>query len=102
MRDHNDLNRELAELLGVPHYSWKTKGMDGKDYIHSDPDFISDPRLVLREMRKRKDWDEFFAYLLPVGYNLSYRESAYVLVDYITDTTGLLAKAAVEWLRKEK
>jgi len=84
-----DINRELAELLGmfVGEYKLSTPNI---------PDFTTDSGKIelLRLMMKRDDWPKFAHY---VGTH----NGAFPL-DLITDTTGLLAQAAVEWLRKER
>jgi hypothetical protein len=105
-----NINRELAGLLGL---CWHPGGVwyDGKQYIcekckqsvdenATNIDFISDPGKLLRLMMKHlseKDFREFNSVI-------SCCESAGVciLTDYITDTTGLLAQAAREWLTAQK
>ena len=71
-----------------------TYGVEFNQHIRDNPnpDFISDPRLVLREMMKREDWE-----LFPCVSG-----DRHIDVDYILDTTGLLVKAGIEWLEKEK
>jgi len=72
--------------------------------------FAADPRLVLKEMRKRKDWQEFLK-SLPVsdemtveclaggwhGITVVFAED---FIDYILDTTGRWRDAAIEWMKK--
>jgi hypothetical protein len=96
-----DINKELAGLLGIPINQWKTKGMDGKMHLHSNPDFTSDSGKIelLRLMMEREDWDAFLAYLYIHQTEDSGMEA---MAKYITDTTGRLAQAALEWLQKEK
>jgi hypothetical protein len=93
------INKELAELLGLPINQWKTKGMDGKMHLHSNPDFTSDPRLVIREMQKREDWDAFLAYLYIHQTEDSGMEA---MAKYTTDTTGRLEQAARDFLTAQK
>jgi hypothetical protein len=110
------INRELAELLGMTPQKivgkkptiaeleaiLDSKGQssitinpDGSIESHFDiPDFVSDARLVLREMAKREDYVEFLTYLdkwwMPDGL--------ISLVDLILDTTGKLRDLAIEFL----
>jgi len=93
----SDINRELAELLGlcwhepIPDICCKCGSREP-----FNPDFTTDPGKIelLRLMMKRDDWPKFAHY---VGTH----NGAFPL-DLITDTTGRLAQAAVEWLRKER
>lgn len=106
-------NRELAERLGIlpdrralycQHCEGycKSKTRYCKPPILIYPDF-SDPRVVLREIRKREDWIEFISSLCK-GKTLVYQtySGTFIMIDYILDTTGLLAKAALEWLREAR
>jgi hypothetical protein len=102
-----EINKKLAGLLGICWHEkvkitanaeilcfcgrvWFPNGFSGhcKD---NNPDFCTDPRLVVREMMKREG---FVAYL----------EERYSLQDifcFLTDTTGKLAVKAIEWLEKQ-
>jgi hypothetical protein len=95
------INKELAELLGLPINQWKTRGVDGKMHLHSNPDFTSSDGKIelLRLMMKRGDWDAFLAYLYIHQTEDSGMEA---MAKYITDTTGRLAQAAREWLTAQK
>jgi hypothetical protein len=79
-----DINRELADLL----FSKTWQGIT--------PDFTTDSGKIelLRLMMIREDRIEFFKYLdkwwIPTNWE-----------DLMTDTTGRLAQAACEWLKKE-
>jgi hypothetical protein len=63
-------------------------------------DFTTDSGKIelLRLMMKRKDWPEF---LDKVGWCSRWEKHSYLYIDYLTDTTGKLRDAALEWLRKE-
>jgi hypothetical protein len=113
-----DINRELAERLGVHWHKDNGEGFCGevcdcglhlydiecRSYTpveSQNPDFTSDPGKIelLRLMMKREDWPQFHLSL--------FRETAhgrmndFIPIRFITDTTGLLAQAAVEFLRRE-
>jgi hypothetical protein len=62
------------------------------------PDFTTPDGIVLliREMMKRKGWNQFRN---KVGCTLEGK--SYVHTSYITDTTGKLAMACLEWLRRK-
>jgi hypothetical protein len=77
-------SREFAERCGIPRFA------------------PSDPVLVLREMMKREDWPVF---IKRIGARIEDRYTGqppvdFVRVYYMTDTTGLLAQEAVEFLRR--
>jgi hypothetical protein len=100
-----DINKELAGLLGLCWHKWEY-GLDYcircKTAIYTpNPDFASDSGKIelLRLMMERGDWDAFLAYLYIHQTEDSGMEA---MAKYITDTTGLLAQAAVEFLRREK
>lgn len=76
-------NKRLAELLrikftaGYRSFDYRTSG----EWIPDDPDFSADPRLVLREMRKREDWVGFVKTAGIQGYSFSdAKENAFVKV----------------------
>jgi len=52
------------------------------------PDYAADPRLVLREMMKRKEWIEFRWFIDDCWVDL-----------IVLDTTGKLRDLAIEWLK---
>jgi hypothetical protein len=107
-----DINKELAGLLGLCWHEydhWEGRYQVcrcGVKHFYSDkpvdwanPDFASDSGKIelLRLMIKRDDWDKF--------WELLYQEQGFhpnFWVFYLTDTTGLLAQAAVEWLTAQK
>jgi hypothetical protein len=102
-----DQNKHFAELVGaeidwigctqfsggVCDWAGEVSDTFCNDCIHATPlDYAADPRLVLREMRKREDWSRFG------------REELYYmdLVGLVLDTTGKLRDAAIEWLERGK
>ncbi len=123
---NQEINRRFAEMCGL---CWHIYGYDPNDrflrvpqcpkcQIHlsanfPNPDFISDPRLVLREMMKLKDWPVFIAWYNGSQYGEPIRRhvmnlaaegkitEVFIGIRDILDTTGLLVKAGIEWLEKE-
>ena len=115
----NNINRELAELLGLRWYE-ATDGIDPKDdwkFIGDDsmaatmwgvldnPDFTTDSgkiellRLMMKQCKSEYDFAQFlFGLEIHGTYALLLRA---FIETYMTDTTGRLAQAAVEFLRKE-
>jgi len=104
------LNREFHELLGKHLHEWTNKDdpkhpdrictrcgvkITERNYADDVLDYVADPRLVLREMRKRADFPELLASLDVQMDPLNFMDK------YILDTTGKLVKAASEFLRKE-
>jgi len=114
----SDINKELAELLGLHWHEGTEKSTYANHIIcscgftfHKDtlkrhiplcnPDFTTDSGKIelLRLMKEVDNWDGF---LLDNGALSKHSRSLdCIQVDFITDTTGLLAQAAVEFLRKE-
>ena len=100
-----DKNRELHELLGLCWHEtkadtpWKCSkcGMGMSLVVY--PDYAADPRLVLREMRKRDDWIDFqnwcFVGVTELDGNVCYG----VPIDLALDTTGKLRDMAIEYLK---
>jgi hypothetical protein len=96
-----EINRRFAELAGIPFksghesFDYHTRG----NWIPDDPDFCTDPRLVLREMKKRSDWGIFY-------YNILTEKDGYggkdFRLDLVLDTTGLLALRAIKWMEEKK
>jgi hypothetical protein len=125
-----DINEELAGLLGLCWHKFIYTGGYGsspdkmtrqvkkcskcgkKANIYGDeyPDFTTDSGKIelLRLMEKRADWPEFLWFLWDKeGIQIGVVYKAFISNKgiphiYITDTTGLLAKVAVEFLRREK
>lgn len=116
--EREQINRRFAELCGLcwHDYIWHSSNIGiywecrcghkitewNKRKIN--PDFIADPRLVLREMRWRKDWNGTFIYFIggETHSGSNYRKVQELIpVDYILDETeGLLVLAAIEFLPK--
>jgi hypothetical protein len=111
-----EINKRFAELAGI---CWHEK--DGGIYPFrfpckkcgeivewqdAYPNFCADPRLVLEAMMKREDWYYFvgrtkYGFLLSLfRYHQEDTEGAVysMLKEYILDTTGKLAIAAIAWL----
>ena len=100
-----DKNSEFAELGGICWHipenmtevylpasrrgSWICAKCN-KRFTEDDlPDYAADTRLVLKEMAKRPDWDDFQKQVIdPFAY--------------ILDTTGLLLNKAIEFMRRRK
>ena len=89
-----DKNREFARLVGLCWHEYDTETLN---CIHcekvmwrkdsNNPDYAADPRLVLKEMAKRPDWDDFQKQVIdPFAY--------------ISDTTGKPVKLAIKYLDK--
>lgn len=97
-----DKNRRLAELLGIEVCLGDRWDYELKAYVPRCPDFASDPRLVLREMIKRKDWEDFFCLVGNRTSNRPWGEgfTELILFNYILDETGLLRDKAIEFLEE--
>jgi hypothetical protein len=102
-----DINRELAERLGIPRHRTGKAGYCEVCGHHScfekNPDFTTDSGKIelLRLMMKREDWSKFLFTINKVA-GITVWGQNFIFVRYITDTTGLLAQAAVEWLTAQK
>jgi hypothetical protein len=113
-------HKELAELLGLCWHEFWSEDFDQLDHwgkckhchkaagdVLPNPDFTSSDGKIelLRLMMKRKDKDDFLKHLLmwdeydPVIYVGSVED---YIIEPILDTTGRLAQAAVDYLRREK
>jgi uncharacterized lipoprotein NlpE involved in copper resistance len=101
-----ELNKELAKLLGLCWHDLKQVhpieygtltcmkcGENDPDY----PDFTADAGNVqlLRLMMKHKKYKKFREEYL---FNDCTTGDVFIPINYITDTTGKLAKAALEWI----
>ena len=101
------INRELHEALGYCGHEWeKPKQLWLEDNClkcgrlyrgeqDENPDYKADPRLVIREMEKRNDFD---AFCKTIGIR-SHGGPFYVESTYIMDDTGKLATLARDWLK---
>ena len=99
-----DKNRELHELLGLEwKEEWQLKDANGEVVLiprEDNPDYTDDPRLVLREMKKREDFHRFVAKIN--AFSLDEDDALIdnaIPVDLILDTTGKLRDLAIEWLK---
>ena len=111
-----DKNRELHELLGhdwhliiyhaespniIEYWSCSCDKTFTDYYLmkehlkKNNPDYAADPRIVLREMRKREDWRKFCMTIGDIGLN----DWPLIKVGYVMDTTGKLRDMAIEWLK---
>jgi len=97
-------NQELHELLGLEWIEdWVLTNSEGTTVRiprEDNPDYATDPRLVLREMMKREDWrgSEGFANYLTI--ELGGRRFLDIPLNLILDTTGKLRNLAIDWLNK--
>lgn len=112
-----NLNKELHEALGYCwhelYYHHETPSIQGfytcscgKTFSHaseafehtskSNPDYVADPRLVIREMMKREDWENFL--------NQGIQKQKWLRdddwIELFMDTTGKLAQLALDWIKK--
>jgi hypothetical protein len=97
-----DKNKELALLLDDRYGGHHTP--DGTFVHTSYRDYSSDDGKVqlLRLMMERKDWTSFNVFLGCRVHDSGSVDDNFVDVSYITDTSGKLRDACLEWLRKEK
>jgi hypothetical protein len=115
-----DPNREFAKLCGIqrheltfqPSISFECcatcscgQSFRWLPFAHehertANPNFKSDPRLVLREAMKWEDWPKFAESLRQHADKIGIGSMAY-MVELMTDQTGLLVKAAIEWKRRK-
>ena len=112
-----DKNRALHELLGLcwheffpyilstdpPGMSRCTKckkpfRLYAAVFKTTNPDYAADPRLVLREMRKREDWRKFCMTIGDIGLN----DWPLIKSGYVMDTTGKLTDLAIKWLKEKE
>ena len=110
-----EMNREMCERFGLCYHEiFHSPGIRGPRWKcncgtniyneeslkdHLNPDFSADSVRLLREMRKGMRFDDFFEYLLPVDTCRAYRTTAYDLLYYVLDPTGVLLWKAVELMR---
>ena len=118
-----DKNSEFAKLCGCWHehdkenddpQGWKCTCGKVFKYNHkvnsfpclqdhikeANPDYAADPRLVLREMMRIRKFVEFINYLFE-DYIFAVG-AAVTLAEYMMDTTGLLLKKAMEFLKEKR
>ena len=117
-----DPNREFAERVGLRWHeliqstfycTCGTKYFGEKEINNhiskNNPDYVADPRLVLREMAKREDFPLFMARLMYMGDSVEGIDWDHNIdIDYILDAnfeleiTGKLVKEAIEFLKEER
>ena len=109
-----EINKRLAELLGIcwheplfpnSHICEHCGLVFEEDMAGYNPDFCRDPRLVLREMMRRSDWDLVinerdicFGNIIGGWVKIGKKYSHWVHTNYILDETGLLAMKAITFL----
>lgn len=107
--------RELAERLRICNHPSETISLDCNDrlfcgkcnrYVHDKevdktPNFL-DPVVVLGFAMKRPDWLKLRWHIGVGEERRGYNVHEVIILDYVLDTTGKLAKALLEWLRKEQ
>ena len=96
--DIEALSREFCELTGICWHEINDPCLDVyckkcRSSSAINPDF-SDAREVIKVMRKRGELRQFL-------YTLAIAPYYFVKSDLIEDTTGLLLKEAVEFMRRE-
>lgn len=119
-----NLNRELHEALG---YCWHEPILGSQIWLITSnrmsficskcgerytedfcPDYVAEPWLVIREMEKRGCLDKFILFVwdkdIPPEYDggLMHIDTCMEIVKLIAiDTTGKIARVALDWLQKE-
>ena len=103
-------NRELHEFLGLCWHSPAAPSMSHigsaickkcKQWLDANPNYAADPRLVLREMIKKRGGKGWINFIDEIGQMEYDKETDTIRVSLILDATGKLRDAAWEWLRKE-
>ena len=119
-----NLNRELHEALGYCWHELENIGIDesfknyGDVFFHvckkcgfltddcqeeCNPNYVADPRLVIREMMKRGELEAFSFYVWDRSDKLRYIASYLDIIRMVAiDQTGKLARLALDWLQKEE
>lgn len=101
-----DPNKRFCELAGIcwhksshpedePQTFWC---IHCREFVAGNIDYASDPVAVLREMMWRDDFDQFMAFLLPVGNCKSYRETSYRLLGIIVNNPNAMIQAAIKFM----
>jgi len=120
------LNCEFAELVEIPWHeeisvtifcgedrfrcscgAFYDKRHELLDHVEkSNPDYAADPRWVLREMVKRREWNnKMFSREIGIwdcGLIGDEDWKHYTKTDLILDTTGKLRNKAIEFLKEER
>ena len=81
--------------------SWHWEYPNGlcKRVADNNPDYVADPRLVIREIDKQGKRKDFINYLLRTQKVWLISD---MLVDLILDTAGKLAQLALDWIKEQK
>ncbi len=112
MKECNTMNRHFAKLVERCWHEWDYHGphlSSQPNYVcrichagtdtPNNPDFVSNPTLVLVEMMKREDWPTF-AMTISCWFGEKSPVPIAIPLKYISDTTeGLLVRAAIEFLK---
>ena len=113
-----NLNRELHEALG---YCWHEPILGSQIWLITSnrmsficskcgerytedfcPDYVAAPWLVIREVEKRGELEAFSFYVWDRSDKLRYIASCLDILRMVAiDTTGQLARVALDWLQKE-
>lgn len=101
--EKTNINRQLHEALGK-HVCTESKSYPGtcrycKEIMQIIPDYCADPRLVIAAMRERKDRADFYYQCLTEKDGYGGRDFR---MELVLDTTGRLAKLALEWLKEKE
>ena len=101
-------NKEFHKLLGhcwhdiveteYGDFECKKCGVEIRKRVHN-PDYADDPRLVIKEMKLRKDFNVFLGHLM---FMVSYDNTNKATIEFFMDTTGNLRNIAMEWLKGRK
>ena len=94
---NQEINKRFAELVGI---KWLSLRWENGFNYDDNPNFISDPRLVLREMDRIGKLRGLTSHACPIMNLTGITEW---LRKYILDnTTGLMVRMAIAWLEKEQ
>ena len=118
-----NLNRELHEALGYCWHELENIGIDesfknyGDVFFHvckkcgfltddcqeeCNPNYVAEPWLVIREIEKRGCLDKFICYVCGI-HHLQWNRNVTDFTKLVAiDTTGKLARLALDWLQKEE
>jgi len=99
-----EINKRFAKLAGICwHESNYPEGVTGYQFVclkckqlyNHNPDFCADPREVLKVLEDKFMLSQFL-------YSFSWDSPYFFMQDYILDTTGKAALAAIEWMEKQE
>ena len=96
-----NLNKELHEAFGhkwnEPDGSIGSVIAYGIDHTMGNPDYVADPRLVIREMKKKGLLKRF---LSSIGTTTNLDTLGKMSSLIAIDTSGKLAQLALDWLKE--